>query len=404
MNINNIAHGNVFNAHRSNPHQFSSTSNQQFANVFRRDILSLGNTSSPFQTYSASPPVDNMSARDNILGAIAQTRTGAASVFSAASAVRTNEPFSIRNYYDMPPEEVQPMLKQLEDEIFSADYSGMSGVDVYNFIENKFIEAFGEDFMMGFNLLRVVPGNNMFNNPDRVMSNYEYVDIGHSFRDMVSGMVGYGEMLNINRTRLFGDMSDSDIVDAIIAKYPQSKTNRCLAMIEGELLSVGIDSFSVVRLVDKLVIGSNEFPWDDNYPCWTEFEERWNRLLDGRADVQRFAALHNGDLIEARTNPGVVQNVMRTKDILLKLGAVLGPDGLFIDPDEDKSIELNVEIGGTGDLIDDFLNDLERHDNRLRESRELREKSYESKEAGKAYESTSDNFHNSVTSTSDYSQ
>jgi hypothetical protein len=102
------------------------------------------------------------------------------------------------------------------------------------------------------------------------------------------------------------------------------------------------------------------------------------------------AALHNGDLIEARTNPGVVQNVMRTKDILLKLGAVLGPDGLFIDPDEDKSIELNVEIGGSGDLIDGFLKDLEQHDISLRESRELREENRELKEIGEELSSRAD--------------
>ncbi|MCL2663804.1 MAG: hypothetical protein FWE83_10850, partial [Oscillospiraceae bacterium] len=363
-----------------------------------RDILASNGQN------SINIAVSSGSQRDKIMDAINQARIFTPPAFTPALPGRQNEPFNIRNHYTMPPEEVRPLLKQLEDEFNTVDFFGMSGVGVYNFIENRFIEAFGEDFMMGFNLLMVVPGNNMFNNPDRVMSNYEYVDIGHSFRDMVSGVVGYGEMLNINRTRLFGDMSNGDITDAVIAKYPQAKTNRHLALIESELRSVGIDSFSVGRLVDKFVIGSNELPWDDNYPCWTEFEERWNKLLDGRADVQRLAALHNEDLIEAKSNPRIVQNVMRTKDLLLKLGAVLGPDGLFIDPDEDKSIELNVEISGTGDLIDDFLKDLKRHDNRLRETRELREKSYESKEAGKAYESTSENYHNKMTSTSDAQQ
>ncbi|MCL2662235.1 MAG: hypothetical protein FWE83_02770, partial [Oscillospiraceae bacterium] len=360
-----------------------------------RDILASNGQN------SINIAVSSGSQRDKIMDAINQARVFTPPAFTPALPGRQNEPFNIRNHYTMPPEEVRPLLKQLEDELNTVDFSGMSGVGVYNFIESKFIEVFGDDFMMGFKLLMVVPGNNMYNNPDRPMSNYEYVDIGHSFRDMVSGRVGYGEMLNINRTRLYGDMSNGDIVDAIIAKYPQAMTNRCLALIEGELQSIGIDFFSVGRLVDKLIIGPDELPWEDNYPSWSEFEERWSKLLDGRAQVQRLAALHNRDLIEARTNPLIAEAVMQTKSILVKLGAVLGPDGLFIDPDEDKSVELNVEIGGTGDLIDDFLKDLERHDNRLRETRELREKSYESKEAGKAYESASENYHNKMTSTSD---
>jgi len=109
-------------------------------------------------------------------------------------------------------------------------------------------------------------------------------------------------------------------------------------------------------------------------------------------------------LIEARTNPLIIQSIMQTKDILEKLGAVLGPNGLFIDPDEDTSIELKGEIGGADDLIDGFIRDLEQHDKSLHESREIREKNLETKEAGRIYESSSENYHNSIASSTDHFQ
>jgi len=368
----------------SNNSNFLSASQPITGQNFREVLSTHRNT-------TTNPTINNGSSRDDILNTISQTRAGSASVFFAPPIIASREPFSIRNLYTMPPEEVKPLLRQLEDEIHSADLCGKSNLEIYEFIENKFIEVFGEDFMIGFNLLKVVPGNNMWNNPDRPMSNYEFVDIGHSFNELVSGRVGYSEMLNINRTRLFGDKNDNEVIDAIIAKHPQPLTNRSLALIEGELQSVGFNFFAVGRLVDALIVGADELPWNSNYPSWSEFEERWTALLNSRADVQHLAFLHNGDLKEARTNPLVFAPVMQTKNILEKLGAKLGPDGLFM---HSENFKLNLKDlinkdGMPDDPIDELIEALNRHDKKLRESKERYENNREIGIAGEERSSKS---------------
>jgi len=355
-----------------------------------RDVLSSNKTNNIYTALTSG------SQRDKLIDAIHQARIFTPNAFKPA-AVQAREPFSIRNHYTMPPEEVKPLLEKLEDEIRNTDFSGKTNAEIYGFIENKYKEVFGDDFMMGHHLLMVVPGSNMWNNPDRPMSNYEYIDIGFSFKGLVSNEVGYMEMIQINRTRLYGDKSDGEVIDAIIAKYPQAKTNRDLALIEAELQSVGISFHSVGRLVDALIIKPDEMPWDDNYPSWAEFEDRWNKIMNARANVQQLAYMHNGDIKEARTNPLVLQSVMQTVNILVKLGAELGPDGYFLNPDKSLFVSLDVELGAgdSDELFDEFLKDLEQHEKNLQESREQLEKNLNTKEAVGVYESASDNYHNS---------
>jgi len=321
--------------------------------------------------YTATSAVSNGNLRDNILNNISQARITASPSFNAAPAGAVKEQFSIRDHYSLPPEDVKAILNQLQEEIRSADFSGMSNLEIYEFIEGKFIDAFGEDFMMGHNLLGVVPNSDMFNNPDRVMSNYEYVEIGNSFNDLVGGKVGFGEMHKINRERLYGSKNDSEIIDDIIAKYPQRLTNRHLALIASEIRSVGIsDNIGFGRYVDDLFEKSGDRPMSQ----WVDFEDRWNGMLNQTANVQQMAFLHNGSLIEARSNPFALKSALQTKDILVKLGAILGPDGLFLDPEGESFVKLDAEIGGPNDLIDEFLEDVDKHDKRLRESRERLEK------------------------------
>ncbi|MDR2585426.1 MAG: hypothetical protein LBC84_04295, partial [Prevotellaceae bacterium] len=356
---------------------------------------------------NSSPPAINGSfSRDNLLNAISQARVGTAAVFNAPVTIRNTEPFSTSNYYDMSPEEVRPLLKQLEEEILSTDFSGMSNLEIYEFIENKFIDTFGEDFMKAHNLLMVVPGSGMFNNSDRPMSNYEYVDIGHSFKDMVSVKIGYAEMLQVNRTRQFGDMSNSEVINAVIANHPQPLTNRSLALIGAELQSVGIsDDIGFGRYVDALLLRRDELPWNSNYPHWNELEERWNILLDQRADIQHMASLHNAILSDTRPNPHSLPWVMQTKDILVKLGAKLGPDGLFLQSENRIFVDLDIKLGGASDsddLLDEFIESLNKHEKKLRESKERYESNRESAEVGKLYESNSDSYHSSSVSTSDF--
>ena len=368
MNINSNISSNIPTANRSTSQPFQPVSFQQSANDFRRDLLNLVGKSSQLQTASISPAVSQGSLRDSIFSNISQARVTAAPVFYAAPAGAIRDQFSIQNFYTVPPENVKQILNQLQEEINNTNLSGMSNKNTYEWIESKFIDAFGEDFMMGFNLLQIVPGFDMYNNPDRVMSNYEYVEIGHAFYDLVSGRVGYEEMFSINREKLYGNKSDMEIIDDIIAKQPQRLTNRSLALITAEMRSVGInDNIGFEKYVDILFEKSGAFASKE--PSWTDFEKVWNSMLDKPANVQEMAFQHSIALVLDGRNP----HVLRVRDILLKLGAELGPNGLFLDPDGQAFVDLNVEFASldSDDLFDEFHSDLEQHDEDLRESREL---------------------------------
>jgi len=322
-----------------------------------------------FRMQTAPIGVDQGSLRDNILSNISQARVTASSSFNTAPAGAVRESFSIQDHYTLPPEDVAAILSQLEYEIHRADYSGMTTKQAYEWIENKFVDAFGKDFMIGFNLLQIVPGSDVSNDPDKVSSNYEYVNIGRTFNDLVSGSIGFGEMQKITRERLYGNKSDIEIVDAIIAKHPERLTNRCLALITSEMYSVGIhDDIGFFDYVSMLF----EKAGGGSMSEWTDFEKVWNSLLDRPANVQQMAFPHNKAIEDDGKNP----YVQRVVDILVKLGAKLGPNGYFLDPDGDPFVELDVEYGSldSDDLFDEFFNDLEKHDEDLRESKEQLDK------------------------------
>ena len=339
------------------------------------------------------------SQRDSILDTINQARVNAAPEFNGvpAGAVRG---FNIQDIYDMPPEDVKQALALLKDEISYNNFSGMSGKEIYERIENKFIEVFGEDFMMGFNLLQHVPGSVMSNDEGREITNYEYIEIGRAFNELVSGAVGFDEMFKINRERLYGNKSDMEIIDDIIAKYPERLTIHNLAMIVADMQSVGInDNIRFGNYLDILY----ERHGDSSMSDWSDYEKVWNSLLKKPANVQEMAFQLNGAIRDEGKNP----YVMRARDILVKLGAVLGPNGLFLDPDGQGHVELNVDFTSpdSDDLFDEFLSDLEEHDEDLKEARELLEENSDAKDTGGVYEPAYEGVYNyNIASNVEYSQ
>ena len=237
MDINIISSSSALNQNRAATRQFQPAISSQPVNpAFQIDMQGLGKASSSFQLNALPSAINQGDLRGSILDSISQARVTAAPVFNAAPAGAVREKFDVRNHYTMPPEDVKPVLNRLQDEIRTTNLSGMSKQQAYEWIENKFIEAFGNDFMIGFNLLQVIPGFEMTNDPNRAMSNYEYVDIGYKFNDLVSSSIGFGEMQKINRERLYGNKSDMEVIDAIIAKHPMRLTNRCLALITAECI------------------------------------------------------------------------------------------------------------------------------------------------------------------------
>ena len=325
---------------------------------------------------SITAAISSGSQRDSILDAMNQARVLTPPAFTGVPAAAVREPFDIRKHFSMTPDEAKTKLEQLEEEIRNSHYFTMSSSDTYAFIENKFIEAFGEDFMIGFNLLQVVPGAGMSNNPDGTVNNSVFVEIGRIFNDLVSSKIGEDEMHKVNRERLYGNKCDMEIVDAIIAKHPQRLTIRCLASITSEMKSVGLsDNICFEKYVDILF----ERHGDNTMSEWSDFEEVWNSLLSQPANVQEMAFQLNTALFLDKKNP----LVLRARDILVKLGAELGPNGYFLDPNGEPFIELDVIFGSldSDDLLDEFREALDEHDEDLQEARELAEKGNDSQKA-----------------------
>jgi len=357
---------------------------QSDSGISFRDVLANNKQNSIVTAISSG------SQRDSIMDAINQARILASPSFNATPAGAIREKFSIQDHYSMPPEDVKPILTQLQEEILKTDFSGMTNKEIYELIENKFIEAFGEDFMMGFNLLQIVPDSGMYNDPNREISNYEYIDIGRTFNDLVGGKVGHDEMFSINRERLYGNMSYGEIIDTIIAKHPQRLTNRDLALITAEMRSIGInDDIGFDRYVEELLWKSGAQTTKGTAPDWNDFEKRWNSLLNNPANVQQMAYMQNKTLKDSPRNP----YVQRTREVLEKLGAELGPNGYFLNPDGTPFVDLDVEIGtiDSDELTDEYLKALERHDKSLYESRERLENNRASKEVNDELSIRTDN-------------
>jgi len=334
-----------------------------------RDVLS------GFQQGSTTHTVSQSGTKSNVLDAISQVRVTAAPAFLSVPTAAVREPVDIRSFYTMPPEDVEPLARQLREELNNTDFFGKTGVEIYEYIENRYIETFGADFMMGHSLLGVLHNTGAdLNSPDAdKTSNEQYMIIGADFYNSVNFHIRANlgpdtPASEINRIRLYGNMSNWEIMDAIIAKYPQRVTNNCLALIDNDLKSVGLSPLGLGRYVETLILKSDECASNGTMPPWDVLEKRWSNILSRPADVQLLAYLHNDLLIDSSGN----LSVLLTKDMLVKLGAELGPNGLFLSPNRNLRVDLHVEPGtiDSDDLTDDFLKTLERHDNSLRDSSE----------------------------------
>ena len=374
------------------------------------------------QQNAAIPSVNHITSRENILNTISQTRSGTAAVFYAPPIIRSNEPATVRGYYSMPPEEVKPMLNKLTEELENIDFSGKTAAEIYEYIENKYKETFGEDFMKGSYLLRnlwaTTEGsvNPNVNKDAEKYSNFAYTEIGNHF-DWATTNYTYGKgvicsntsLWDINRERLYGDMSNGEIMDALKAKYPKPMTNRSLTLMAGELWSIGLMDLGVGSYVKAHSQKLGEIGIHGTMPPWEELEERWNKVLDKPADLSLLGAIHNVLLRDkdSSKNPYVIQ----TQDLLMKLGVETGRGGFFL---HDLTLELLELIFGyapedeeknnafsfaTKDLIDDFLETLDRHDKTLRESRERVEDHHNMKENSKKVNSKDQSWDKGTTQT-----
>jgi hypothetical protein len=198
----------------------------------------------------------------------------------------------IDKYYTISEAEVVHEIRKIRHVINNADLSGKTDVEKYDWIENKFIDTFGKDFMMARNLS---------------MPNSMFYMIGIEFNDTLGRHMENPEQ--VNRQRLFGDASTEEIQRIISAKYPDELTNRDLIMKVNEMRSAGVlDSNSirslgeggVQRLMDTLRLLQNYVRFADMRRGGTvgpiSLEERdrlWAEMLDNRANLKDVQFLHN---------------------------------------------------------------------------------------------------------------
>ncbi|MCL2227926.1 MAG: hypothetical protein FWB97_09960 [Oscillospiraceae bacterium] len=304
--------------------------------VFRRDSLSIGNLAPQFQVYSAR---------------------------SAAA----RESWCISNHYPMPPDEVWPALSKVFASIDNADFSGKTNVEIYDWIENQFVEAFGKDFMMAHSIF----GSRPITADGEVATPFSR--IGSGFKSMlIRHLDGHAAVQEANRQRLFGDKDIIEIKDTIRASYPQRMTNREFSLMMAEMASIGAFGYDLVapqmgNFIDATVRTSSTFTVGD-------INQYWRKMLDQTADVTLLFGVYNEFARGGRSSLGA-----EFRNFLInQLGATLGPDGLLI-PDGLaglEGIELDVEYQfDTPDLLAEFLETLNQHDARLRESHESADKS-----------------------------
>jgi hypothetical protein len=282
------------------------------------------------------------------------------------------EKWDISDHYKVAPGDVAKILYNISEEVRNADFSGMTDVDVYNWIENKYIDAFGEDFMMAHSL-RVL---------DNALGTWNYSLIGTSFQMTVGGQFGGDASLNINRQRQYGDLSVREVQDAIRAKYPKKMTNRELFLMLSEMEAVGVDCNVAAKssyIAATVTPISDRISGKDTMLTGTEYQKRWKDALDNPANLSILFGSYN---IAEKSASG---NKMgpEVKELLMRLfGGIDRGDGLFVSSYYDEYYQWQMSDDGRADshtantqppdLLDSFLEMLEKHDKTLEEIRDRR--------------------------------
>jgi hypothetical protein len=356
MTVNNSVRFTTNNqkmATRSTASQFHSLSQTTFQAtmqstniVFGRSSTSVGMVATQFQSQNA--------------------------VFSVGKPRAGFENWCISDHYKVPLEEVLPTLKQLRQELESKDFHGMTDFEIYEYIENRFIQTFGEDFRMAQHLGLDDPISNCpeflnFNNklvigafsgneetsaffasldrnnrveiPEHIQKqmtlqhSYNFRHIANTFDYILQGhfgdyVGGPNFTRDVNRARLFGDMSRDEIMDTIRAKYPENLTYRDLALMTGEMYDVGVLGSRWGGFGDyaeynpdgslKRMLSQNEH--NENIIKNLNLPIRISDLVKG----------YNYVVQHLRRGESMPQGMLESRDFLIKyLGAVMGPNGLL---------------------------------------------------------------------------
>jgi hypothetical protein len=238
----------------------------------------------------------------------------------------TSETEYISKYYTIPESQVVPKIIEVRQIINSTDMSGKTDIEKYNFIENRFVDAFGKDFMMARNLF--------------LPSSMFYM-IGVEFNDTLGRHIENPEQ--VNRQRLHGNAGSDTIQNNIRNNFPADLTNRDLILMVNQMRSEGVldantvrtvgdegarrimDTFSVLRNYIRYSTKSNDTGGLGSLSA-AERDRRWINLLDKPVNSGQLFNTFNVWKQYGRVD--ICRNT--TSFFVDHMDANLGADGFFI--------------------------------------------------------------------------
>ena len=377
-----------------------------------RDVLS------GFRQNSVIPAVGHGSTRDSIFDAISQTRANIATAFTnptspaAVAMVRTITPFDIRNYYALhTPEQIHDLLMHARWTLLPGVLSGMTDVEKYDTIENWFIETFGENFMKAYHIGAISDDYRelICENLSVGFGKKDYWHIGRTFNEIINrNLGGVNNAREVNRQRLYGDMSNDEIQDAIRAKFPDKLTNRDLFMMFGEMQSVGVfnDEFHSNASTSTILhwYRSHSIQILRTDGTWCGKTIPWESVLNMPVNKQLLFGVYNDVVYVGRCPPSQDARNFLTRFF----GGEIGNGGYFKNAfnirKDTEFFNLVAIIAGllekekdnetpsvVPDLLAQFMDDLDEHDDRragerleslsMQGIREMLEKSIKEREA-----------------------
>jgi len=157
------------------------------------------------------------------------------------------ERLNIRDYY--PPFTSRELHEKLLDAQYTllrqTNFNGMSDVEILDYIENFFIEKFGENFDKAF-VLNIWSDEFYSEHASQAMplphGERDFFHIGCMFRRIQGSIFGPDPERRqaAHRERLFGDKSDDEIRETIMDRFSPPLTYRDLATMHREMREVGL--------------------------------------------------------------------------------------------------------------------------------------------------------------------
>ena len=422
MTISSSFASNSIAIHKSMAMRFQTSAVSQTSAVFTQNSVGFVKKAASFQVNKSNSMQ---------IGFVATQFQAMNAVNNAAKSKQKFENWCISDHYKVSLEETLPALRKLQEELKFTDFTGKTDIEIYNHIEKRFIDVFGEDFKMAQYLGLNDPKSNCpdFNNinsklamaaysgneeitafflsldrykdfyvPDHIremmtmQESTNFRHIANAFDTILRGhfseyVGGYDRTRDINRERLYGDMSTVEIMDAIRAKYPEMLTNRDVALMTSEMYDVGI-MFPIKGLRDDQATELNADGTLKRVKSQNEQNEIWLKMLDMPYNPIPGLKGYNNTV----KNGNLCKQALEFRDFNVRFfGAVLGPDGLFVI-NEALDIDLDIEWDLTKmipDLEEDFIETLENHDREIYRIREINNTDHERNRVKAVYEDSS---------------